>query len=147
MSLTSTRLIILCPFGQAYCSLSPVHKFSLTSFSHQGKVARVYGATCQVSLLLESWRASFSTSLTSENLVCVHTGESRRQARREKNLSRKTCPCVRDLTLLQERKASHSDYYTRNRIGIKKNRKSLRYIRNFLCGVLLHYHGKLGHEN
>ena len=34
--------------------------------------------------LLESWRASFSTCLTNENLVCVHTGESRRQVRREK---------------------------------------------------------------
>ena len=34
--------------------------------------------------LLESWRASFSTSLTSENSVCVHTGEPRRQTRREK---------------------------------------------------------------
>ena len=44
--------------------------------------------------LWESWRARFRTSLTSENLVCVHTGESRRQARRE-NSSKKTCPCVR----------------------------------------------------
>ena len=34
--------------------------------------------------LLESWRASFSTCLTNENLVCLHTGGSRRLARREK---------------------------------------------------------------
>ena len=49
--------------------------------------------------LLESWRASYSTSLTNKNLVCLHTGESRRQARREKlateNLSVCTGPLVK----------------------------------------------------
>ena len=36
--------------------------------------------------LLESWRASFLTSLTSENLVCVHTSESRREELVKENL-------------------------------------------------------------
>ena len=77
-----------------YERLSPVHsgKFSLTSCFRQGKLTRVYGAT-EFSLvkshLLESWRASFPTSLTSANLVCVHTDESRRQALRGKNCRRK----------------------------------------------------------
>ena len=55
----------------------------------------VYGATGQIfaclvkftlvkSHSLESLPASFVTSLTNENLACVHTGESRREARREK---------------------------------------------------------------
>ena len=44
---------------------------------------------------LESWRASFSTSLTSENLVCVNTGESRRQARREKLVKENLPVCTR----------------------------------------------------
>ena len=44
--------------------------------------------------LLKSWRASFPTSLTSENLVCVHTGESRRQTRREKLVSEHLLVCT-----------------------------------------------------
>ena len=43
--------------------------------------------------LVESWRANFSRSLTSGNLVCVFASLGVKLG--DKNLSRKTCPCVR----------------------------------------------------
>ena len=54
--------------------------------------------------LLESWCASFPTSLMSEDLVCVRTAESRFQVRREKRI-KKNLPDVRGLRIKSGRTA------------------------------------------
>ena len=64
--------------------------------------------------LLESWCANFSISLTSENLVCVHTGESRSsQARREKLVKENlpVCTGLENLSLLSIKSVYNTQYY------------------------------------
>ena len=86
-----------------------VEQLFLTFFSSPKTCPCVQGHSSSFRLSsLSCWKAGAITSrsLTTGNLVCVHTGESRRHVRRQKNLSRETCPCVRAFTFCIIRNAA-----------------------------------------